>query len=111
MSFWKELTTANDNVTHDAIPVILTIFAIMLPVVMVWGIIMDTLAWIYQRPFDMQGAFVGVLAFLTGVGAFLSGGGFATMMKERSNSDGSTTTTETVTNRPQAPAAQVNVIT
>jgi hypothetical protein len=96
MSALHNMMTGKDNQTHDVVRVVLTIFAFMFPAIMLWGIVMSTLAFFWNKNFDMQSAFVGIMAFVTGVGAFLTGGGAAIWLKRSTEPDGSSTETESV---------------
>ena len=94
----KNMMTGKDNETHDVVRVVLTIFAFMFPLIMLWGITMSTAAFFLDKNFDMQSAFVGIMAFVTGVGAFLTGGGAAIWLKRHTEPDGSNSETESVEN-------------
>jgi hypothetical protein len=94
MNALRNMTTGKDNCTHDVVRVVLTVFAFLFPMVMLWGIGMTTLAFFMNRTFDMQGAFVGIMAFVTGVGAFLTGGGMALWFKRATEPESGQKTTE-----------------
>ncbi len=88
--FVKDCITGKDNESYDIVRVVLAVFGVMLPLVLVWGIVMDTVAYIYNRAFDIQAAFTGIMAYVTGAGAFLTGGGVALWLKKDTEPDGTT---------------------
>lgn len=92
----QNMMTGRDNQTHDVVRVVLTIFAFLFPLIMLWGIGMSTVAFFLGKNFDMQSAFVGIMAFVTGVGAFLTGGGAAIWLKRSTEPDGSSSEVESV---------------
>ena len=81
MGFINNILTGKDNKTHDVVRVSIAIVAASLPVVMFWGIGLETWAVLNQKVFDMNAFFLGIGAFLTLYGGFLTGAATAIYLK------------------------------
>ncbi len=83
----KDITTIKDGESFDIVRVAMTIIIGILPFILLWGVIMSTLAFFMQRAFDMQGAFQAVLAFCVAAGAFLMSGSASLYFKRSTEPD------------------------
>lgn len=81
----------------------------MLPLILLWGIGLETYAIIYNKTFSMGEFFGGIGAFLALYGTFLAGTGGAILMTKTTDPDGAQTETELVDTRP-APRGNTTVI-
>lgn len=104
MGFWKNITTGKDNETHDIIRVAMTIVTMMFPVLIVWGIVMLSLAWYLGRPFDLMSSYEAFGLIIGAFGTYLMQGGGALFFKKSVEPDGTQTTTESFTPAKKTPA-------
>ena len=108
----KDITTTKDGESFDVVRVAMVLIVGMLPFIMIWGIVMQTLAFIlstkdYARVFDMSGSFTAVLAFLAGASAFLMSGAASLYFKRSTEPNGTVTETESITKGTQ-PDTNIN---
>lgn len=96
MGFWRNLTTGKDNSTHDIVRVALTIVTMMFPLLIIWGILMLSLAWYLGKPFDLMSSYEAFGLIVGTFGTFLMQGGGALFFKRSVEPDGTQTTVESI---------------
>ena len=106
MGLFKDITTCKDGESFDVVRVAMTIISFVLPFVLLWGIVMETIAFFSNRTFDMLGAFNAVLAFCAAAGAFLMSGSASLFFKKTTEPNGDISETERVTKGKQPDTIQ-----
>ena len=94
--FLTDITTGQDNQTHDVARVVMVVNAAMLAVVLVVGVFMDVYGYFYGRPFDVQTLFTSSLTYVGGVSALLTSGAAAIYFKRTTEPNGATSDTESI---------------
>lgn len=89
----KILSTGKDNETLDIARIAMVVVTLMLPVILLWGVGLQTYCTITAKPFDIQAFFTGIGIFLGMFGTFLMGGAASLFFKKSTESDGSASTT------------------
>lgn len=81
--FWTNITTGKDNKTHDVARVAVAVGVVLFPAIVVWGIVMLTIAYVDQRTFDLQAAVNAIGTIYTGFGVFLFTGAGSILLKDK----------------------------
>lgn len=89
----KILSTGKDNETLDIARIAMVVVTLSLPLVMLWGIGLQTYCTITGKTFDIQAFFTGIGIFLGMFGTFLMGGAASLFFKKTTEADGSDSTT------------------
>ena len=109
MGWLSNSTTGRDNKTHDIVRVAIALVTLMLPLILIWGMLLETWATLNQKPFDMNAFFMGIGTFLTLFGAFLASSSVGILLKKTTEPDGTQTTTEMVTAGKQPQVTRTTV--
>lgn len=107
MGWFNNSVTGRDNRTHDIVRIAIAIVTFLLPVILLWGLLLETWCILHNIPFDMNAFFMGVGTFLTLFGGFLTGSCVAIFLKRTTEPDGSQTTIESVTEGKQPDITRV----
>jgi hypothetical protein len=97
----KDITTCKDGESFDVVRVSMTIITFILPFVMLWGIVMETIGFFIGKVFDMPGAFNAVLEFCAAAGAFLMSGSASLYFKKTTEPNGEVSEEENITKGKQ----------
>ena len=116
MGFWRNITTGNDNETHDVVRAAMTATICGLVSVMILGSITYLWGYVYGtlhpelniKPFDIQTFFNANATIATGIAAFLMGGAASLFFKKTTEPDGTQTEIESITKGKQ-PNQTVNI--
>lgn len=100
-------TTGRDNKTHDIVRIAIALVTLMLPLILIWGMLLETWATLNQKPFDMNAFFMGIGTFLTLFGAFLASSSVGILLKKTTEPDGTQTTVESITEGRQPDITRV----
>lgn len=109
MSFWKDLTTGKDNNTHDVVRFAISIMTMLFPAIIVWLMIMVSIAFFMNRPFDLVATSEGIAAIFVSFGTFLMQGGGSLYFKRSTEPDGTQTTVESIKSGDAARPPQTEV--
>lgn len=107
MGWITNSTTGRDNKTHDIVRIAIALVTMMLPIILLWGMILETWAVLTKNSFDMNAFFMGIGTFLTLFGAFLASSSVGILMKKTTEPDGSQTTVESITEGEQPSVTRV----
>lgn len=97
MGWVNNATTGRDNKTHDVVRIAIALVTVMLPLILLWGMLLETWATLNQKPFDMNAFFMGIGTFLTLFGAFLASSSVGILLKKTTEPDGSISNSESIT--------------
>lgn len=87
---FKHLLTGKDNETYDIARVAIACVVLLFPVMVFWGMIMLTWAWIIKEPFDLQTAYTALSTILLAFGTFMLSGAGSLLLKQKTEPDART---------------------
>lgn len=108
MGFLRDISTENNVGSEDIIHRAMKWQIGLLPGVLFWGLIMETLfAFGIVKTFDLQSVFAAVLFYEGGVTTLLAGGTLSLFFRKTANPDGSASEVEAL-NKGKQPDINVN---
>ena len=99
MSALRSMLTEKDDQTFCVVKVSVAIGAALLPLLLVWGMALETWAVTHRAAFDLNEVLIGAGTFFGAYGVFLGFGGASIYWKSRTEADGTTTQTESMETR------------
>lgn len=92
----NNMLTGKDNETHDIIRVAIAVVGILFPVMIVWGLAMESWAFARDKSFDLEAPYRGIAFLITAFGLFLGGSAGAIYWKRSTEPDGSSSEVEKI---------------
>lgn len=94
------MITGKDNRTHDIIRVAIAMVGALFPVMIIWGLAMESWAFARGQSFDLETPYRGIAFLITAFGLFLGGSAGAIYWKRATEPDGTVAESETIRIRP-----------